>query len=147
MVKSAPFVPCCPTQREPFCREEACSKAQTREETSMSRYMEIEIRVKPFYETSFAHQFPNISELLRRMDYQEPLKKESSLYTLVDTVVSIARSPRTPSAVKDRIGPIIENMRALKREAREHLLARRLKELDQWLYLLEDRFDELEQAL
>jgi len=113
----------------------------------MSQYMQIDIRVIPFYEKRFERRFPHIADLLRRMTYKELVEKEVSFYEMADALEAIVDSPDTPSRVKGRIAPFSEKIMRLKETAREYLLTRRLNELDQALYRMEDVFEELEQAL
>lgn len=113
----------------------------------MSKYMQIDIRVIPFYEKRFEKQFPHIAELLGRMYRRERVEKETSFYDLTDALETIAESPETPSELRDRISPYVKKMVRVKEVAREHLLARRLNELDQALYRMEDGFEDLEGAL
>jgi hypothetical protein len=113
----------------------------------MSRYMQIDIRVIPFYEKRFEKGFPNIADLLRRMSRKELVEKETSFYEMADALEAIAESPDTPSDLRDAISPYVEKIMRLKEVAREHLLARRLNELDQALYQMEDGFEDLEGAL
>ena len=113
----------------------------------MSQFMQIDIRVIPFFEVPFEKRFPHLVDLLRRLSYQEILKKEISFYNLVDTFVVIAEHPDTPSVVREQMRPYVERMADLKEEARDHLLARRLDDLDQTLYRIEDQFEDLEGAL
>jgi hypothetical protein len=113
----------------------------------MSQFMQIDIRVIPFFEVPFEKRFPRLIELLRRLNYGEMLKKEPSFYELIDTMVTILDHPESPSELKDLIGPYVHKLTEQKEEAREHLLARRLDELDQVLYRIEDQFEDLEGAL
>ena len=113
----------------------------------MSRNMQIDIRIIPFYEGRFEKQFPRLADMFGRLSRTGPLAKERSLYELVDHLVSVNRDSEAPADLKAKIGPHVKILLSLKREAREHLLARRLDELDRVLYRMEDRFDELEAAL
>jgi hypothetical protein len=113
----------------------------------MSKYMQIDLRLLPFYEKRFRKLFPNISNLLMQLGYHELVETEISLYDLVDHLVTISRSPHTPSHLKETLSPHISTLLTRKRAAREHLLGRRLNELDKVLYELEDDFEELEEAL
>ena len=113
----------------------------------MSQYMQIDIRVVPFYEKPFVERFPNIADLLKRVSYPDPQTKEISFYSLVDNMVSMSRDPGVPSDVKESIGPFVQEMLSLKKMAREKLLSRDLNELDQLLYKIEDQFEELENSL
>jgi hypothetical protein len=109
--------------------------------------MQIDIRIIPFYEKTFEARFPRIYELLGKTSHKDLIKRELSLYELVEYIVSISRDPETPSGIKDKIKPFAEDVLSLKESAREHLLARRLNELDQVLYSIEDHFEDFEQAL
>jgi hypothetical protein len=84
---------------------------------------------------------------MSRMDYKESLEKEPSLYILVDSLASMSRDPMVPSDIKSKINPTVTQMKALKKTARELLLSRKLNELDQILYHIEDQFSDLESSL
>ncbi len=113
----------------------------------MSQFMQIDIRVMPFFEVPFEKRFPHLVELLRRLSYGEVIKKEPSFYALVDTIATISEHPDTPSELRDLISPYAGRLGKLKEQARDHLLARRLDELDQMLYRIEDQFEDLEGVL
>ena len=113
----------------------------------MSRTMQIDIRIIPFYDGRFENQFPRLAEMFSRLSHTAPLEKERSLYDLVDHLVSVHRDPGVPDDLKAKIGTHVETLLRIKREARDHFLARRLDKLDQALYRLEDRFDDLEASL
>jgi hypothetical protein len=113
----------------------------------MSQYMQIDIRVVPFYEKPFVERFPNLSELLKRMSNKDLQKTDISFYALVDHMVSMSQDPDVPSDVKESIGPFVQEILSVKKMARERLLARDLNELDQLLYKIEDQFEELESSL
>jgi len=113
----------------------------------MSQYMQIDVRIVPFYEKPFEKNFPEIAALLKSASYGEDLEGDVSLYVLVDSLVSLSRHPMTPSAIKEKIGPYADRMAPVKRMARESLTARKLNELDQFLYQIEDLFEDLESNL
>lgn len=113
----------------------------------MSQYMQIDIRVIPVYEKRFEKQFPHMADLLRRMSYKELVEKETSFYEMADALEAIAGSPNTPSDLRGVISPYVEKIVRVKEVAREHLLARRLNELNQALYRMEDGFEDLEGAI
>ena len=116
-------------------------------EPAMSKYMQIDIRVVPIYERKFKKQFPLITDLFERMGHIELAEKEISFYDLVDWVVTIRNSPDLPAEIKRVIDPYVDRMLEIKNVAREHLLGRRLNELERKLYRIEDQFEDLEQAL
>ena len=113
----------------------------------MSKYMQIDIRVIPFYEKSFEGRFPRISDLLKKNSYKNLFQRELSLYELVEYIVSLSRNPETPPGTREKVEPFVPKLLELKDRAREHLLGRRLNELDQVLYKIEDQFEDLEDAL
>ena len=113
----------------------------------MSRHMQIDIRVIPFYEKPFSRQFPNIANLLEDASYTEPLKKEVSLYLLVDYLASLSNDPQVPSITREKISPHVQRLLDLKETARSQLLSRNLNELDQSLYRMEDLFEDMEDSL
>ena len=116
-------------------------------EVNMSQFMQVDIRVVPFFEVPFEKRFPHLVELFRRLSYGEVLKKEPSFYELIDTIATISEHPDTPSELRDLISPYAGRLEKVKDQAREHLLARRLDDLDQMLYRIEDQFEDLEGAL
>jgi hypothetical protein len=113
----------------------------------MSKYMQIDIRLIPYYEKGFVKQFPRIAHLLDERSYRTPLDKEVSLYAIVDYLVDITHEPAVPSGIKSNIAPYVKKLSALKATAREQLLSRKLDELDQCLYEIEDQFEDLEKSL
>jgi len=113
----------------------------------MSRHMQIDIRLIPYYEKPFKKLFPGFSKLLREYDYTKPLEKDVSLYELVDYVTDMVQGLRMPPDLKGTLRVHEKRLRGLKEIAREQLLGRRLNELDETLYRLEEEFAELEKAL
>ncbi len=113
----------------------------------MSRHMQIDIRLMPFYDKPFKKIFPKISALLKEHDYTTPMERDVSLYDLVDSFSDMMNAPSIPRDVKTRLAPHVPALTSLKERARKQLLSRALNELDETLYALEDAFDELEKAL
>jgi hypothetical protein len=110
----------------------------------MSKYMQIDIRLIPIYEKDFAGHFPGIASLLKEGGYQKHIDNDESLYLQVDHMVDLIHDPDVSSDIKERITPYVKKMAALKAIAREKLLSRKLDELDQCLYQIEDQFEDLE---
>ena len=50
----------------------------------MSKYMQIDIRLIPFYEKPFENVFPKLSKVLKELTYLGPKEGEVSFYVLVD---------------------------------------------------------------
>jgi hypothetical protein len=113
----------------------------------MSQYMQIDIRLLPFYEKGFKAHFPRLAAALEREKYLSPGEKEPSLYALVDLLHRMDVDPAVTSPVKEAVSPFLERLTTLREKARETLLARRLNDLDRLLYQLEDEFENLEASL
>jgi hypothetical protein len=109
--------------------------------------MQIDIRIRPFYEKPFEKEFPKIANLLRNVFYEKALEGEISLYALVDWLVSLSRDPMSPSTVRETILPYVDKMKRSKKTAGECLITRKLNELDECLYQIEDHFQDLENNL
>jgi hypothetical protein len=113
----------------------------------MSQYMQIDIRLLPFYEKGLKTHFPRLAAVLEREKYLPPGQNEPSLYSLVDLLQRMDVDPAVMSPVKEAVRPFLERLTTLKEKAREALLARSLNELDRLLYQLEDEFENLEASL
>ena len=112
----------------------------------MSRQMQIDIRLLPFYEKGFKGHFPKLAKAMENSGYLDSGDPEPSLYDLVDVLRRMNLDPQVPSPVKKAFAPFLQKLTALKEVAREALLARKLNELDQLLYRIEDEFEDLEKA-
>jgi len=114
----------------------------------MSRYMEIEIRLAPAYGSKgMGGDFPRLERLLREWGYLRAVEEPFSLYHLVDVLLRVERDPAVPDGEKGGVKGVAGRLRKARDQAREHLLARRLDDLDRTLYALEDLFGELEEEL
>lgn len=113
----------------------------------MSKYMQIDITIKPVYKKKFSKQFSNLSRVLKNLGYRKSVEKEPCFYELVDTFESIMRNKEISDFDKERLQPFYVKLKELKKEAIEFLLARKLDKLDKVLYQLEDTFQELEKEL
>lgn len=109
--------------------------------------MQIDIRLIPFYEKPFVELFPGTAGMLHQVGRPELAERDISLYDLIDDVADIHEDPNVVENIRSRLGVHVERLVSLKARAREHLLARRLNELDQVLYLIEDAFEDLEEVL
>jgi len=110
----------------------------------MSKYMQIDIRLVPFYTKGFKGHFPRLAKAMENSGYLETATPEVSLYSLVDVLKRMNLDPGVPSFVKEKLMPFLEKLTALRDGAREELLKRRLNELDQILYRIEDEFEDME---
>jgi hypothetical protein len=114
---------------------------------AMSRFMQIDIRLMPFYEKPFQKAFPGLARLLAEYEYNTPIEKDVALYHLIDYLDDMFHEPRIPRDVKDKLQERVRRLTRLKATAREQLLGRHLNDLDKTLYLIEDEFVELEKSL
>ena len=115
----------------------------------MSRWMQIDIRLLPVYGPGGLRKvFPKIAAFLKECGYERSLEQEPSLYHLVEVLERVRKDPNVPSPEKgDLEAAGFDRLVAVRDEARLHLLARRLNELDRSLYVLEDLFQDLERDL
>jgi hypothetical protein len=113
----------------------------------MSQYMQIDIRIIPFYEKPFSRAFPKTADFLTRVGCHQPPEKEASLYDLADSLVAASRDPAIPSGMRERVSPFVGELEVLKGKAREAFLTKRLHDLDSLLYRIEDLFEDLEGSL
>lgn len=114
----------------------------------MSRYMQIDVRLLPFFGSDgFGKAFPNLVKFLRNNNRGRLVEDEPSLYHLVEALEGVTNDPAVPDRSKQAFEKTFGPIKAIRDEAREHLLAFRLKELDRCLYRLEDAFEELEKEL
>jgi hypothetical protein len=109
--------------------------------------MQIDIRIVPVYEGNFADCFSHIAELLDRIGYQTIRQKELSLYALVDRLEVAGIDPKVPADIREKLSPLLKKLVPLKEAAQECLLAKKLNELDQILYQIEDQFEDWEKSL
>jgi len=93
----------------------------------VSKYMQIDIRLRPFYEKPLVKVFPKISKLMSSMDYKEPLEKEPSLYVLADSLASMSRDTMVPSEIKEKINPYVTKMKALKKNGGRTSLIKKIE--------------------
>ncbi|SMC21537.1 hypothetical protein SAMN02746041_01205 [Desulfacinum hydrothermale DSM 13146] len=114
----------------------------------MSRTMQIDIRLLPAYGSGgLAKAFPRCAAMFRDVGKERVPEESPTLYHLVDELVRLMQDPAVPDRWKRPLGRHLDRLKQCRDEAREHLLGRRLNELDQSLYGLEDAFEDLERDL
>ena len=114
----------------------------------MSRFIQIDIRLLPMYGSGgMQKSFPHLSKALKDFGYTKVLEEEPTLYRLAEVLLRIGNDPAVSQKAKAPIIGMADRFRQVHAQAQEHLLGRRLNELDQTLYRLEDLFQELEQEL
>ncbi len=114
----------------------------------MSRTMQIDIRVLPAYGSGgLSKAYPSLARMLREEGRENVVEEEPSLYHLVEILERMAASPSLSKRWKETLTRHILKIKACRDTAREQLLARKLNDLDQTLYHMEDLFDDLEKDL
>lgn len=111
----------------------------------MSRYMQLTVTVRPFYEHEMKKDFPKLVRYLRQAD-PELLDREPSLYELAGQLDSLLYNSDGTSlrAVLLRQG---DKLRNTHKKIQENIADRQLAQADKLLYALEDIFDEIESDL
>lgn len=110
--------------------------------------MHIEIRLIPVYDQGgFAKQYPGCSALLRDVGKKRLVDEPLTLYHLVDELARMARDPNVSPLWKKVLDKHLPQVVGCRDKAREALLARELRDLDQLLYRLEDLFQDLDKDL
>jgi hypothetical protein len=114
----------------------------------MSRFLQIDIRLLPAYGSGgLKAHFPHLILFLASCGHHRLIEEEPSVYDLVDGLIRIEKDPHVEAREKRPLEVLLEPIRKTRDDARELLLARRLTELDQVLYRLEDLFLDLERDL
>ena len=110
----------------------------------MSKYTQIEVRLLPSYgEGGLRKAFPDLYRLLDEGGYNLVIEREPSLYEMVEVMIRMNNDPHVRRESKKRIAEKLDEMKKVRDQARELLLAGRINELDGLLYRLEDLFTEL----
>lgn len=114
----------------------------------MSRTMQIDIRLVPAYGSGgLAKAYPRCAAMFRDVGKERIVEEGPSLFHLVDELVRLMNDPAVPERWKRPLGLHLDRLKRCRDEARDHLLGRRLNELDRSLYRLEDAYDDLEKDL
>lgn len=114
----------------------------------MSKLTEISIKLVPIYGSGgLPGRLPQLARGLKEFGYEIVLREEPSVYELVEVLIRLNNDPAVSATFKKPIARMLGEITKVRDLAREHLLARRLNELDQTLYRLEDLFEDLEREL
>lgn len=110
--------------------------------------MQIDIRLIPVYDQGgFAKQYPGCSALFRDVGKKRLIDEPLTLYQLVEELARTAGDPNVSGLWKKVLNRYLPRLVECRDKAREALLARELRELDQFLYRLEDLFQDLDKDL
>jgi hypothetical protein len=111
----------------------------------MSKYMQLTVRVRPYYEKDLENTYPKLARHLRRID-PNWANQDPSLYDVAARLdILLYRSEGTP--FRDLLLKYRESLLNLHASIQESMADWRLAQADQLLYKLEDIFDEVEARL
>jgi len=111
----------------------------------MSKYMQLTVTVRPFYEREMKTAYPKLVRYLRQADHSL-LDRDPSLYELAGQLDSLLYifDGTSLRAVLLRHGDLLRNTH---KKIQENIADRQLAQADKLLYTLEDIFDEIESDL
>jgi len=111
----------------------------------MSRYMQLTVRVRSYYEKDLENTYPKLARHLRRID-PNWANQNPSLYDVAARLdILLYRSEGTP--FRELFLQYRETLLKLHTSIQESMADWRLAQADQFLYKLEDLFDEIEAKL
>lgn len=111
----------------------------------MSKYMQLTVKVRPYYEKDLEKTYPKLARNLRRID-PNWANQNPSLFDIAERLdILLFRSEGTP--FRDLLLGYRERLLKLHGAVQESMADWRLAEADQHLYKLEDVFDEVEEKL
>ncbi len=110
--------------------------------------MQIDVRLLPAYGAGgLKGAVPNIYKMLADYGYDLVIEKAPSIYDMVEVMIRVNNDPHVSGDAKRQVVKKLSDLIKTRDKAREALLARRLNELDQLLYDLENLFGELDENL
>ena len=112
----------------------------------MSKYMQLTVRVRPYYKKSLKADYPNIG---RGLSYQnEALAEEGpSLFDIVGRLDKLLYDLEGNPPFREILLRHRDKLRKLHVEVQEHIADWKLAKADQALYQIEDIFDQIEWEL
>ncbi len=111
----------------------------------MSKYMQITVSVKPYYQKELQDAYPKLARHLGYLD-RELVQQNPSLYQLAGRLDELLlKYDSTP--LREVLLPQREKLQQLHRDIEKHIADWNLAHADKLLYKLEDVFDDLEARL
>jgi len=111
----------------------------------MSKYMQLTVTVRPFYEREMKRVYPKLVRYLRQID-SFSLDRDPSLYELAGQLDSILYHSDGTS-LREVLLWHGDSLRNTHKKVQENIADRNLAQADKLLYILEDIFDEIESDL
>jgi hypothetical protein len=111
----------------------------------MSKYMQLTVTVRPFYEREMKIAYPKLVRYLRQAD-SALLDRDPSLYELagqLDSLLYISDG----TSLREVLLRHGDSLRNTHKKVQENIADRNLGQADKLLYILEDIFDEIEYDL
>jgi len=111
----------------------------------MSRYMQLTVKIRPYYEKDLESTYPRLAGHLRLID-PNWANQNPSLYDIAGRLdILLFRSEGTP--FRDLLLQFRERLLELHTNVQENMADWHLNDADQFLYKLEDVFEEIEGKL
>ena len=111
----------------------------------MSKYMQIAVSVKPYYQQEFQDVFPKLARHLGYLD-RELVQQNPSLYQLAGHLDELLlKYDGTP--LREVLLPQRDKLQQLYKDIEKNIADWNLTQVDKLLYKLEDVFDDLEAQL
>jgi hypothetical protein len=111
----------------------------------MSKYMQLKVSVKPYYQKNLEDTYPNLARRLKALD-QDLVERNPSLYELAGRLDNLLyKFDGTP--VREVLLRYREKLRNFHKGIEENIADWNLAQADDLLYKLEDIFDKIESVL
>ncbi len=111
----------------------------------MSKYMQIAVNVKPYYQQEFQDAYPKLARHLGYLD-RELVQQNPSLYQLAGRLDELLlKYDSTP--LREVLLTKRDKLQQLHRDIEKYIADWNLAQADKLLYKLEDVFDDLEARL
>ena len=111
----------------------------------MSKYMQIAVSVKPYYQQEFQDAYPKLARHLGYLD-RELVQQNPSLYQLVGRLDELLlKYDSTP--LREVLLPQRDTLQQIHKDIEKNIADWNLAQADKLLYKLEDAFGDLEARL
>lgn len=112
----------------------------------MSKYMQLQVRIRPYYKKDFQKIYPRIARGLEYLG-EESSEKDPSLFQLVGKLDQLLYQLQADPPVREIVLKHKTKLHELYERVEENIADWHLAKADQLLYQMEDVFDEIEREL
>ncbi len=112
----------------------------------MSKYMQLTVRIHPYYKKSFAEAYPGIARRFGYLDEQWA-EEGPSLFEIVGRLDKLLYQLEGDPPFREILLAHRAKLHKLYEETQEHIADWHLSKADQLLYKMEDIFDEIEREV